>query len=329
MPPISPIGFLAFGHAVPARVQTDTHRDNDAALDTDQGAHLFSGVSERRCLDPGERIEDLMIVAARAALERAGIQPHAIDRLYGTALFGDYILPSGLFAVHRGLGLDSRVMVVPVETPFTNFVTSAVLGWEAILAGRAEYVLVCCGSALTRNLDSDKPEARFVGDGAGAAVLGPRGQWAIVDAMTSTFSDDEGYRGFTMEIRTPVGGRSERPVPVYCIGAGGMETLRRRGVEEPPRLLLQMLERHGIRASRIALVAHHCPKPVSDAWARAIAPAQVLTTIDRVGDVTMAAIPITLATCIDALSVEYVAMLAVGIGSHFSVLLARRREAER
>ena len=92
--------------------------------------------------------------------------------------------------------------------------------------------------------------------------------------------------------------------------------------------LLQLLDRHGIPPSRVALVAHHCPKPVSDAWAKAIAPAEMLTTIDRFGDTTMAAIPITLATCIDRVNADYLAMLAVGIGSHFSVLVAKRRDEE-
>jgi hypothetical protein len=53
----------------------------------------------------------------------------------------------------------------------------------------------------------------------------------------------------------------------------------------------------------------------------------VITTIDSFGDTTMAAIPITMATCGDTVRADYLAMLAVGIGSHFSVLLTRRGDA--
>src|SRR5687767_14591284 len=135
MPPS--VGFLGFGCALPDHVRTNDDPIFDrlrASLRSSGGSEsdMFESITERRHLAPGESLEDLTAVAGRRALDDARLSPEAIDRLYGYVSVSEYLTPNGLFRVHRGLGLSSRAMVLPIEDNFTNFITSAVLGWEAI-----------------------------------------------------------------------------------------------------------------------------------------------------------------------------------------------------
>lgn len=114
-----------------------------------------------------------MVVAGQRALSACRLPPSAIDRLYGYASVSEYLLPNGLFKVHSELGLSSRAAVIPVDDGFTNFITGAVLGWEAIVAGRCRHVMINCGSGWTRNADYEVDYSLVLGDGAGAAERQP------------------------------------------------------------------------------------------------------------------------------------------------------------
>lgn len=329
------VGFLAFGCALPPHVRThdDPLFSRIRTRTQADGETLFEELRERRALGPGERVEDLMVVAGQRALSGAGLLPSAIDRLYGYASVSEYLLPNGLFKVHAELGLSSHAAVIPIDNGFTNFITGAVLGWEAIASGRCRHVMVNCGSGWTRNTDYEEDYSLVIGDGAGAAVIGPSERLVLIDYAEETFVDDDCYHGMNLKVRIHErnGVRQLRidesglPAPTFEINDGGVRAFAAHGLSAPPRLVRALLEKHGVSPAQVTFVGHQGSRRLMDYWAQAIQPKHYVHTVDRYGDMTMASIPVTLATCSEEIATEYLVLAAPGPGSHFAALLIQRQ----
>ncbi|MGZ3460648.1 MAG: 3-oxoacyl-[acyl-carrier-protein] synthase III C-terminal domain-containing protein, partial [Archangium sp.] len=223
------ISFLGFGSALPERVRTSADPIFDRVREAARAqglseASLFYGNREHHCLAPGESLATLTAKAGRAALEDAGMPPEQVDRLYGYVSVSEFITPNALYEVHRQVGLGSHVLVVPVQAEFANFVMGVVLAWEAMLAGHAERALVAVGAGWTRNVDYAQGHAFGIGDGAGAAVLGPGERLVLVDYAADTFSDE--YGAMTMRARPEAGFNT----PVYGLEpARGLQAFLQTG----------------------------------------------------------------------------------------------------
>ncbi len=315
------MALLGAGHAVPEAV-----RGNDdpvfARVRRDTASRgvpehtLFVGNRERRVLGPGERLEALTADAARAALAHAGVAPAEVDRLYGYLSVPEYLAPNSLFAVHRELGLGEGCMVVPVNTEFSNFVTSVVLAWEAVLAGHAERCLVATGAAWTASVDYTQGHSVCIGDGAGAAVVGPGERLVLTDWATDTFSAE--YGAMTMAWRPGA------DHPAFAIhperGVGAFLTT---GMDGPPRLVARLLSRHGIDSSEVSLVAHQASRRLMDHWAERIRPGAYLDTFEEWGNLTVASAPATLSRFRDRIETPWLVVVGLGIGAHQTALLVR------
>lgn len=325
------VGFLGFGGAVPEQVR----RNDDPVFANVRGSarhggvteeELFTGMRERRVLAPGEAIEDLMVEAGRRALAQAGVEAESVDRLYGYASVSEYIAPNGLFRVHAGLGLSRRAMVVPVNNEFSNFVTGCILAWEAIAAGHCEYSLVACGSSWSRNMDYELPHSRVVGDGAGAALLGPSERMRLLGYAAETSSGDYDVMGMKVRAgcrRLPVGAEG-LPVPTYEIRDQGVRAYLEDGRSAPPRLVLELLSRHRVDPSQVALVTHQSSRALLSHWSGLVQPAQHIDSFEELGNMGLASIPVTLARRGHEVTAEYIALASLGPGTHVTALLVRR-----
>ena len=325
------IGFLGFGYAVPPHVRTnDDPVFNDVRSAGGAEAEFFAGTKERRYLGPGEHVEDLMIEAGWRAIVEGGLEPRQIDRLYGYAFVSEFLTPNGLYRVHAGLGLRSDAMVLPLNCEFSNFITSAVLAREAIASGGAQHVLIACGAAMTQHVDYGSGHAIAMGDGAGAAVVGPSDRFKILDHGVETLSDV--FDVMTMKTRAVVrpGGRFVRvdadglPVPIYEFAEHALETVMIQGAENPPALALRVLARHGIDPSRVALIGHQPTRALMRLWAKAIRPGEYHDTYDDYGNLTLASVSVTFARRHADITTDYVVLLSPGTGTHFATLLIER-----
>lgn len=329
-------GVLGVGHALPASI-----RDNDdpiySRLDrrpNKQGvveADLFVGLHERRYLAEGETIEPLMVKAAQQALEHAGIRPDQVDRLYGYASVPLFTTPNSLFTVHRDLGLSEDVMVVPVNSEFSNFALSLILAGEAVDAGRAEFVLVVCGSNWTRHVDYTKGHAVTASDAAAAAVVGAGARMALVDYQSRTFSHQfDSMRMYTRPLVTdgrtflPVG-PDNLPLPTYEMDATeGVAVYLSIMKDGLPELVRTVLARNGITGGDIALITHQGSRGLLDHWAEQIRPREYLETLETFGNMTLATYPVNLSHHFEDIDSPYVVIASVGTGFHLTVTLLRR-----
>lgn len=129
------------------------------------------GVRERRMVQPDERLSDLVIRAARSALERAGLEAAQLDLILVGTFTQDEILPNAAPLVAGSLGA-TRAGAVDLGAACMGFLSGVSLGAAQIEARRADVVLVVGADVLTRFLDmDDRRTAALIGDGAGAAIL--------------------------------------------------------------------------------------------------------------------------------------------------------------
>jgi 3-oxoacyl-[acyl-carrier-protein] synthase III len=116
---------------------------------------------------------DLVVQAAREALERAGVAPGELDLLLVGTDSPDYVTPSTSVVVQAKLGA-SRAGTFDVGCACASFPTAlaAAAGLMATNPGLRR-VLVAGAYMMHKLADPTDPAVFFYGDGAGAAVLVP------------------------------------------------------------------------------------------------------------------------------------------------------------
>jgi 3-oxoacyl-[acyl-carrier-protein] synthase-3 len=114
-----------------------------------------------------------MLTAATQALERAGVSGEDLDLILVGTFTQDEILPNAAPLLAGALGAR-HAGAVDLGAACMGFISGVALAAGQIEAGRADSVLVLGAEGLTRFLDmDDRRTAPLIGDGAGAAVLGP------------------------------------------------------------------------------------------------------------------------------------------------------------
>ncbi len=323
--------MVGFGYAVPTSIRTNDDPIFDALRrSSSEETDFFAGTHERRCLAPGEPIEGLMVEASQRALADAGLKPGQIDRLYGYAFVSDFLSPNGLYKVHQGLGLDHRVMVVPVNAEFSNFITAVILAWEAIASGHARYVMVTCGASMSRYMDYESGHAASIGDGAASVILGKGRRFRLIDHEAETLSEVFDVMNMKTRFVDRAGGRCLPvdelgvPRPTYAMGGVGLHTVMTHGAQVPPAMVARMLGRRAILPADIAFVGHQPARSLMSHWKTAIQPGEYWDTYDLYGNITLASVPVTLAVHHQSMTSKYVVLVSPGTGTHFAGLLIER-----
>jgi 3-oxoacyl-[acyl-carrier-protein] synthase-3 len=165
--------ILSTGSYVPERVVTNAEIDKLLGEDTNQWLIDNVGIRERRWMADDQTTSDLIVAAARKALDKAGVLPEQLDLIIVSTDTPDYLSPSTAIVVQHKLGAVNAG---------SYDVNSACAGWVTALDQGARYlatevgmdfILVTGGYGMSRFLDfSDKKTANLFADGAGAAVLG-------------------------------------------------------------------------------------------------------------------------------------------------------------
>jgi len=164
--------ILSTGSYVPERVVTNAEIDQYLGEATSDWLVENVGIRERRWMAADQTTSDLVVQAARVALDKAGLRPDDLDLIIVSTDTPDYLSPSTAVVVQAKLGA--------VHAGCYD-VNSACAGWVTALDQGARYlatepdmryVLVAGGYGMSRFLDlKDKKTANLFADGAGAAVL--------------------------------------------------------------------------------------------------------------------------------------------------------------
>ena len=288
--------IVGTGMYVPERVLSNS--DLERMVETsDEWIRERTGIVERRIGAPEQASSDLALIAARQALEAAGVEPAEVDQIVVATTTPDRILPSCSCTLQAKLGATNAA-AYDLFAACTGFIYGMGLARGVIGTGLADTVLLVGVEMLSRIVDyGDRNTCVLFGDGAGAAVLRP---CEPGDGILSVAIHSDGVLGDLLEV--PAGG-SRRPASAetvrehgHFIKMRGRELFRVavRGMEESMRTALATA---GLAPGDLDLVIpHQANQRIIDATrARLGIPAEkVILNIERYGNTSSASIPISL-----------------------------------
>ncbi len=145
--------ILSTGSYAPERVMTNA--DFDRLLGEPVGDWLVEnvGIRERHFMAEDQVTSDLAVVAARRALERAGLRPSDLDRIIVATDTPDYLSPATAAVVQAKLGA-SRAGVFDLNSACAGWVTALDIAAKIIVTEPEErFVLVIGAYGMSRFLD--------------------------------------------------------------------------------------------------------------------------------------------------------------------------------
>ncbi len=130
-----------------------------------------TGIVTRHWITDTQSLLDLAVVAARAALDDAGLSSDDLDFIIASTITADLVTP-GLGPQLAGALGAKQTPAVDLNAACAGFIFALDYACALIDSGRAQTVLVCAAEALSRITNrQDRSTAVLFGDGAGAVVV--------------------------------------------------------------------------------------------------------------------------------------------------------------
>jgi len=158
------------GSALPQREMTNA--DMSKIVDTsDEWIVERTGIKSRYIAGDGETTRTLATLAARRALEHAGVAADEVDLIILATATPDNTFPATATLVQMDLGI-TRGAAFDVQAVCSGFVYALTVADAMLKAGQAKCALVIGSETFSRILDwTDRGTCVLFGDGAGAMVL--------------------------------------------------------------------------------------------------------------------------------------------------------------
>lgn len=280
------------GSYLPARVVSNEELSRRLAT-SDDWIRERTGIRQRHLAADGEVTSDLATAAARAALERAGLDAGEVDLIVVATSTPDRTFPATATAVQRKLGAG-RGAAFDLQAVCAGFPYALATVDALLRTGAARRALVIGAETFSRIVDwEDRATCVLFGDGAGAVVL------EAVDPA------EAGGRG-VLACHLAADGRQQDSL--YVDGGpsltGTVGHLRMNGREVFRHAVAEMagaaevvLARAGYEVADLdRLVLHQANLRIIDAVARRLGlpPEKVEVTVDRHANTSAASIPLAL-----------------------------------
>lgn len=164
--------IIGLGSYLPSKVLTND--DLSKMVDTnDEWITERTGIKERRISDPlNDKPSQMVVKAARQAVEDAGIDPKDIDLIITATTTSDLMFPTLSCVIHKELGVSEECGTFDVNSACPGWIAAYNAAQGFIESGNSKLALVC-GVECTSNFVNweDRGQCILFGDGAGAAVL--------------------------------------------------------------------------------------------------------------------------------------------------------------
>ena len=280
------------GSYLPERVLTNA--DIEKLVDTsDEWIQDRTGIRERRIAAEGQTTGDLAEMAARRAMEAAGVDASEIDMIAMGTTTPDLIFPSTACLVQARLGANGCA-AFDVNAACSGFIYALSMADKFIRSGQSKCALVIGSETLTRMIDwTDRGTCVLFGDGAGAVVLKPSEETGI---LSTHLHADGGYKellfnpvgvstGFLDEpnhgVKVKMIGNDLFKVAVRALARVAEEALTANGLDKHA---LDWLVPHQANLRIITATARHLDLPME----------KVIVTVDRHGNTSAGSVPLAL-----------------------------------
>jgi 3-oxoacyl-[acyl-carrier-protein] synthase-3 len=279
-----------------ARGDTSVSNDDVAGpIDSsDEWIRQRTGVIERKRSSANEGVIDLAERAAKEAQERSGVSPSDIGAVIVATISNPVQTPSlaSLLAHRIGVAPAAAYDISAACAGYTYGIAQA----DALIrSGAASYVLVVGAEKLSELVEpTDRSISFLLGDGAGAAVVGPSDAIGIGPTVWGSDGSKWDAVGMNKPLRAAFEDRE-----------GGYPTLRQDGqtvfrwaVWEMAKVAKEALEVSGVSAEELtAFVPHQANMRIIDELAKQLGlPETVLIArdIETTGNTSAASIPLAM-----------------------------------
>lgn len=261
---------------------------------SDEWIRQRTGIIERRRASDKLDAVDLAEIASKEAIEKAGIQPSDIDTVIVATISNTVQTPSLASLLCDRIGA-TPAPAYDVSAACAGYTYGIAQADALIRAGIARYVLVVGAEKLS---DFAKPSDRSIsfllGDGAGAAVVGP----ADEPGIGPTIWGSDGSKWGSVGMDRPLKEAFDDPEGEFPTLRQDGQTVFRWAVWEMAKVAKEAVEKSGIKPEELtAFVPHQANMRIIDEFAKQLGlPESVLVArdIQTTGNTSAASIPLAM-----------------------------------
>ena len=274
--------------------QTVTNDDIAGPIDSsDEWIRQRTGIVTRMRADKEQSLLDMAVEASNEAIKKSGIAPEEIGAVILATITFPYQTPSGASLLAEKVGAHGAA-AYDISAACAGYCYGIAQADALVRAGTSKYVLVVGGEKLSDFIDpADRSISFLLGDGAGAAIVGPSDHPGISKSVWGSDGANWDKVGMTSSILDFRDGKADWPT---LIQEG--QSVFRWAVWEMAKVAKQALAESGLEASDLsALVTHQANIRIIDEFAKQLElPESVVVARDIVdtGNTSAASIPLAM-----------------------------------
>ena len=260
---------------------------------SDEWIRQRTGIITRKRAGKDQSLMDMAVEASNEAIKKAGIKASEIEAVIFSTITHPYQTPSAAALLAELVGANPAP-AFDISAACAGYCYGIAQADALVRSGTAKYVLVVGGEKLTDYIDpTDRSISFLLGDGAGAAIVGPSDSPGISKSVWGSDGskwEAVGMTGSLLDFRD---------------GTGAWPTLVQEGqsvfrwaVWEMVKVAKEALEVAGVKPEELAaLVTHQANERIIDEMAKQLAlPESVVVARDIVttGNTSAASIPLAM-----------------------------------
>src|SRR3954469_985507 len=281
--------IVGTGSYLPEKVLTN-HDLAQRVDTTDEWIATRTGIRQRHIAADDQNASDMALLAARRALDAAGIGADQLDLIIVATTTPDMIFPSTACILQAKLGARG-FPCFDIQAVCSGFVYALSVAELFIRSRQSQYALVVGTEVYSRILDwSDRGTCVLFGDGAGAVVLAASEAPGI---LGSCLHADGGYTKM-LAVPGQVCGGTVRGTPFVTMEGNSVFRFAVRVLEEAVE---ELLAKYKLEKTAIDwLIPHQANLRIIEATARKLGMTMdhVVVTVDRHANTSAASIPLAL-----------------------------------
>ena len=261
---------------------------------SDEWIRQRTGIIERRRSSENQQAIDLAETASKEAIEKAGIKPGQIGAVIVSTISNSVQTPSLASLLADRIGA-TPAPAYDVSAACAGYTYGIAQADALIRGGLAEYVLVVGAEKLSDFANpTDRSISFLLGDGAGAAVVGPSDTVGIAPTVWGSDGSKWGAVGMDRTIKDAFDSEDK----VFPTLRQDGQTVFRWAVWEMAKVAQQAVDAAGITpADLTAFVPHQANMRIIDEFAKQLGlPESVLIArdIQTTGNTSAASIPLAM-----------------------------------
>jgi 3-oxoacyl-[acyl-carrier-protein] synthase III len=260
---------------------------------SDEWIRQRTGIATRRRSSESQSLMDLSVEAANEAIQKAGIDSSHIDAVILATITFPYQTPSGASLLSDLVGAKGAASY-DISAACAGYCYGIAQADALVRSGVAKYVLVVGAEKLSDFIDpTDRSISFLLGDGAGAAIVGPSDHPGISKTIWGADGANWDKVGMTNSLIDFRDGKAPWPTLVQ-----EGQSVFRWAVWEMAKVAAEALEAAGLEVSDLAaLVTHQANERIIDELAKQLGvPESVVIAKDIVdtGNTSAASIPLAM-----------------------------------